>query len=631
MRRYWQPPRRALWILALAGCTDADWSFRARADAGDAGALPVDAASPDRPTPLADVPALDVPAAPDAGPADLLPPRPVAPLSTSVVGARRPTFRWQLAPGTDGARVEVCRERSCAAPVLAFEAFGLAAVPPSDLPTGTLYWRLRGREGAVTSPSAGAVWPVTISRDSAPVSAAWGSILDVNGDGLAELVVAASARSMVAGAAHLYLGSGAGVSPAASTTLLGLDGPGTGFASSLASAGDLNGDGFADLLVGSLGGGSVPPRAALYLGSATGLATVALSTVSAPEGLGGRAGVTVAAAGDVNADGYADALLGVPDAARASVYYGSSTGLPALPSVVLTPPGATDSLFGAAVAGACDFNADGYADIAVGSPGADRVDVFAGGRSGMGGMPRILANPDAASRSFGVAVVCAGDTNRDGYPDLAVGAPQATGGGRVYVYHGSEGGLTTSPSRVLTGPDGVGRAFGAALGGGGDLDGDGSADLIVGGGAGAIRVHVYLGGAAGLTDTPGVSLDAPAGNAGSFGGAVASVGDVNGDGLDDVLVGAGAESATPGVGTYPGSGRAYLYLGRASGLALLPIVTLLRPVGEFGFYGEVVAQREDPPGELTRPAATWTARAGAARRRARSPRRSDARSRRTAG
>ena len=646
-------------IVAIAGCTDADWSFRARADGGDASASASDTASIDRPSatdaardattldrpgfdaseldvagedlgatdpdrpeamvvdvPIPDVsspdvatadialldtptidastpdlPASDVPSTPDVSPGDLLPPRPIAPISTSIVGARRPTFRWQLAAVADGARVELCRERSCAAPVLSFDAVGVTAVPPSDLPTGVLFWRLRGRAGAITGQSPGAVWQITVSQDSAPVDATWGSTFDVNGDGLSEFVVAASARSMVAGAAHLYLGSGSGVSTTASTNLIGLDGPGSGFANALSSAGDINGDGFADLLVGTLGGGSIPPRAYLHLGSSAGLATSAISSVSRPEGIGGRYGVTVAAAGDVNGDGYADALLGVADAAQAYVFYGGVTGVPATPSVTLTGPTGTASLFGASVAGACDFNADGISDVMLGSPGADRVDVYAGARAGVASTSRVLSNPEAANRSFGAAIVCAGDLNRDGYPDLAVGAPQAAGGGKVYIYHGGAGGLPTSPSRVLIGPDGAGRSFGAALGGGGDLDGDGSSDLVVGGSAGAIRVHVYLGGPSGVVATPSVSLDAPTGNSGSFGVSVASVGDVNGDGFGDVLVGAGADTATPGVGTYPGSGRAYLYMGRASGLASMPVVTLLRPFGEFGFYGAVVAQR----------------------------------------
>ncbi len=643
-------PTPFLLLAVIGGCTDAEWSYRPRTDSGDASAITADAVSLDRPVvapdggrdatlpdgpspdlPALDAPALDIPALdvlaldgspPDSGtpdaalidvplidtvtpdlpaidlpvmadvsPGDLLPARPIAPISSSMVSVRRPLFRWELASGSDGVRVDVCRERSCVAPVLSFDATGTSSLPPSDLPSGVLFWRLRGRVGAVTGLSAGAVWEMTVSQSAATVASAWGSTFDVNADGRSDFVVAASARSMVAGAAHVHLGSGSGVSMTASTNLIGLDGPGTGFANTLASAGDINGDGFTDLLIGTLGGGSVPPRAYLHFGGSAGLATSSISAVSRPEGIGGRYGVTVAAAGDVNADGYADAILGVADAARADVYYGSVTGIAATPSVSLIGPTATGSLFGASATGACDFDADGIADIVVGSPGADRVDVFRGGRAGVGASGLALLNPEAANRSFGIAVVCIGDTNRDGYPDLAVGSPLAAGGGKVFIYQGGAGGLATSPTRVITGPDGVGRSFGAALGGGGDIDGDGSADLIVGGAAGSIRVHVYFGSSTGLPGTPGVSLAAPADNAGSFGVSVASVGDVNADGFGDVLVGSGAETATPGVGTYPGSGRAYLYLGRASGLAATPVVTLYRPFGEFGFYGAVVAQR----------------------------------------
>ncbi|MDO9021796.1 MAG: VCBS repeat-containing protein [Deltaproteobacteria bacterium] len=650
-------------VLVLAGCTDAEWSYRARIDGGegstdrtrasvdarkdigqpdhatldlgvsdspfsDAGTIDsarpdaafadqnsssdaptIDASSADSSTidatatvdtPPVDVgpvdiglvdTAADIVAPRDVSAGELLPPRPIAPLSTSMVGARRPRLRWELRPGTDGARVEVCRERSCAAPVVSFEAVGTSAVPPSDLPSGTLFWRLFGRAGTVTGASAGPVWQMTVGRGNAPVDAAWGSVLDVNGDGLAELVVGASARSMVAGAAHVYLGSGSGVSSTASTTLLGPDGPGTGFANTLSSAGDVNGDGFADLLIGTIGGGSIPPRAYLHLGSLSGLATTAISAVTARDAVGGRAGVTLAVAGDVNADGYADVLVGIPDSARFDIYFGSPVGLPASPSMALAGLIGTSVPFGHAIAGACDFNADGWVDIVVGNPSADRVEVFAGGRGGVGNNRMALTNPDLGNNTFGAAVECAGDLNRDGYPDLAVGDPQAVGGGGVYVYHGSASGLMNEPARVLRAPDASGRSFGATLGGGGDLDGDGRYDLVVGGATSPNRVFVYLGSATGLPSNPSVSLDAPSGNAGSFGVSVASVGDVNGDGFDDVLIGAGAETATPGVGTYPGSGRAYLYLGRVGGLATTPVVTLFRPLGQFGFYGSVVAQR----------------------------------------
>ncbi len=378
------------------------------------------------------------------------------------------------------------------------------------------------------------------------------------------------------------------VSTSASTTLAGPDGNSSAFGNTLASAGDVNGDGFADLLVGTIGAGSVPPRAYLYLGGASGLATDAINGVGVREAIGGGAGVSVTSTGDVNGDGYADVLVGAPNAATADVYYGSGEGLPVAASVRFVGPTITDSLFGASVAGACDFNADGVADIAIGSPGADRVEVFSGARTGVGTTPMVLTAPGGSSRSFGAAVACAGDVDLDGYPDLVVGAPQVGTGGRVYVYRGGAGGLATVPTTTISGPTGAGQAFGAALAGGHDLDGDGSADLVV---RSTGHVHVYLGGLSGLGSTPSTSLDPPSDNAGFFGRAVATPGDVNGDGFGDVLVGSLAETSAVGVGTYPGSGRAYLYLGSASGLASTPVVTLMRPLGQFGSYGVSVALR----------------------------------------
>jgi hypothetical protein len=78
------------------------------------------------------------------------PPRLVAPLSTATATSRRPTLRWILAANTDGAHVQICRDRACVSEVTTFDAGGSSGRPASDLPIGTVFWRAYGQQGTVT-------------------------------------------------------------------------------------------------------------------------------------------------------------------------------------------------------------------------------------------------------------------------------------------------------------------------------------------------------------------------------------------------------------------------------------------------------------------------------------------------
>src|SRR5262249_43838704 len=139
--------------------------------------------------------------------------------------------------------------------------------------------------------------------------------------------------------AYLYLGGASGLASTPATTLTSVatvGGQGAGMESPLASAGDVNGDGYADVIVGDPGS----DRAYLFLGSASGLATKPAETLASPIA-GVQFGATVANAGDVNADGFADVIIGVSDndgtsPGRAYVFTGSSSGLGTTPASTLT-------------------------------------------------------------------------------------------------------------------------------------------------------------------------------------------------------------------------------------------------------------------------------------------------------
>ncbi len=181
---------------------------------------------------------------------------------------------------------------------------------------------------------------------------------------------------------------------------------------------------------------------------------------------------------------------------------------------------------------ALDFNGDGYYDLIVGEPGWNRVWVFFGG-PGFDTVPDLVLTGVAGS-DFGTSVVALGDINGDGFDDLAIGAPRDNSGGasagRVFVFFGDTLPPST-PAITLTGRNPGGR-FGYALAGG-DVNGDGTPDLLVGA-PGAQRAYLYLGGEP-FDTIPALTLRA--GNGDYFGGAVALTGDVNRDSFGDILVG----------------------------------------------------------------------------------------------
>jgi hypothetical protein len=344
------------------------------------------------------------------------------------------------------------------------------------------------------------------------------------------------------------------------------------------TVGDVNGDGYDDAIIASP---TEAGRVYVYFGSAHGLAKSSVPNWAIEKG--DAFGYAVSTAGDVNGDGFDDVIIGAPaedevDAGRVYAYYGSARGLNGgtVPDWTAVNGGSEDALFGYSVSTAGDVNGDGYDDVVIGSPFYDTDDlnagearVYLGSASGLNADPIWIAYGDRRLAEFGWSVSTAGDVNGDGYDDVIVGSPSAAIGGDMatYVFHGSPEGPSTSPDWVVKAeepfPDSL---FGRSVATAGDVNGDGFDDVIIGDAGFQFHLgaaYVYYGSPAGLSTSPDwIGSGDDENYSEQFGHSVSTAGDVNGDGFGDVIVGA--------IGSENFGGRAYVYFGSAAGLRLSP-------------------------------------------------------------
>jgi hypothetical protein len=412
---------------------------------------------------------------------------------------------------------------------------------------------------------------------------------DFNGDGYSDLVAGAPAMDAAGttdgGAVSVYYGSSTGTDANPEWSHYELQSYGN-FGASVACAGDVNGDGYDDLLVAAPrwdGGQTDEGHAMVFLGSSTGLEATASWTVECNEAAA-LFGTSVSGAGDVNGDGYADVIIGAPgfpygishlDGA-AFVYLGSSGGLATSPAWI-THQGDDPADYGISVAGAGDVNGDGYSDVIVGGPlisGASYRDgaayVYHGSAIGLSTSPATTLLGRQANGNYGVSVASAGDVNGDGYSDVVIGADQYDDGetdeGMAAIYLGSPSGISATAIRTFYGNE-IGANFGAKVAGGGDTDADGNSEIVVGAPgseANEGRVYLFLGSATGPSQAPWVYEGLVASS--QLGLALSSAGDLTGDGFCDLLFGAPFYS-----NGQTGEGRAVLYYGNGqAGLERTP-------------------------------------------------------------
>ena len=365
---------------------------------------------------------------------------------------------------------------------------------------------------------------------------------DVDQDGYGDLIVGAPLdddNGSYSGSARVL----SGIDGAILFTFLG-DSAGDEFGGSVDGVGDVNQDGYDDLVVGAPGdddNGSGCGSARVVSGP-TALVPYRRYTFLG-DSVGDQFGWSVAGVGDVNQDGFDDLIVGAryddvtgADSGSASVLSGIDGSL-----LFIFYGNSSNDRFGYSVDGAGDVNQDGYSDLIVGAPGDDDNGSFSGSArvlSGQGGAILYTFYGDSAGDWFGNSVAGAGDVNQDGYDDLIVGAPGD-----------DDNGLDSGSARVLSGIDGailhtfyggsVGDRFGRSVDGAGDVNQNGYSDLIVG----ADQVGSSSGSARVLSGIDGAILYTFYGDSGGdqFGRSVAGAGDVNQDGYDDLIVGAWAD------------------------------------------------------------------------------------------
>ncbi|MCC7172181.1 MAG: FG-GAP repeat protein, partial [Planctomycetes bacterium] len=316
---------------------------------------------------------------------------------------------------------------------------------------------------------------------------------DVNGDGFDDVVVGApwfASGQLFEGKAFAYHGSATGLSPTPNWSIEN-DVAFATVGSDVAGVGDVNGDGYDDVVVGAeqySNGQQYEGRAQLFLGSATGLAAGASWAIESNDA-GSHFGADVAAAGDVNNDGFCDVIVGAPESnagGTAYVYHGGPAGLPLVASSIRTGPH-FDAAFAFESNCAGDVDGDGFDDVVVGVPGFTNGQqgeggafVYAGSATGLGAAPLWTTESNLAGMWLGLSVGDGGDFNADGYSDFAIGTwlyeADKWKEGRVEVYEGSPSGPSAVPVWTQVGGQ-VGASYGSSLANAGDVNGDGIDDL----------------------------------------------------------------------------------------------------------------------------------------------------------
>lgn len=340
------------------------------------------------------------------------------------------------------------------------------------------------------------------------------------------------------GATRLDLDTGAAGVAILSDSYTDGSGNSNGFGYTISALGDRNGDGFDDFIVSN--SSNLPGqnhlyqfmgRSSLYTTNDITSGAVAPMILSVAGTVGDSGSTVIHGVGDFNGDGVIDYVVGQPysnvgatPSGNAFIINGADMmqylGFPAGPSA--------GAEIGYSVSSMADFNNDGYADVLIGAPGTDRVYLSRGYDPGTwaGNISASLFTDGPGGSDFGRSITGIGDFNGDGFSDFAVGAPSSGGNaGTVFIYSGNVNGLPGTPTSSITGM--AGEFLGTEVSAIGDINGDGLTDLMV---AGQDNVSLVFG-----TDSAATrNISFATGGYSVLGGG--GVGDFNGDGYDDFVI-----------------------------------------------------------------------------------------------
>lgn len=441
----------------------------------------------------------------DAGGIDA--PRPVFPMSLVVLSGQQPTFKWALASGSDGAAIELCRDRAMTADCQRWNATGSESRAPSPLARGMWFWRLTGRSGSRDGSAKSVTWSFWSSGRASARDATYAQIPDINGDGLADVVfVDNDTRDPMA-----------------------VDG------------------GIPD------GGMWNPPKLVVHYGQRGGV--TAMPTVIEPTGAWPFS-LGWGFVADVDGDGFGDVISpAFPtgnlafERTRIIVLRGSATGLSATPQWIDSPD-VQFSGFGLLQFPIGDTDGDGRIEVALCSPGdprdgapriRGRCHIFQGAPAGLESNPRgtILAPTFATVPTFLFFLTpptsSQGDVNGDGRADMLLASDERVENaadrveGRSFLYLSTTTGLPPEPTQTLIAPTReMGWGWDTSLLG--DQNGDGALDLLVSRFGLTGTAYYFTGSSTGIT-LPAASTQTATASQSNY--SLRAVGDVTGDGVSD--------------------------------------------------------------------------------------------------
>ncbi|MBV6492054.1 MAG: hypothetical protein LDLANPLL_00043 [Turneriella sp.] len=473
-----------------------------------------------------------------------------------------------------------------------------AGVWKAALPTGASTWRDRSQHTI----EARATDMAGNTASTAPITIHKGNNRDVNGDGYSDFATAGWKHPTGTGIGKIYLfygdfpGIANGNASAAPRQIVG-EATGNNFGRNSA-IGDLNGDGYADLVVSAANYSSNTGRVYIFYGSSSGISIT--SAAAADKIITGTASEYFGAVpyiGDANNDGFGDLIVGAngynTNQGRVYIFHASLSGISATASSaadrILTGEASPVAQFGIGIF-LGDFNGDTYTDIAV--AGSQYSSVNGRGYIFMGTVSGIATATAAPTNAFGTGTsaeaftgaLSGGDFNGDGYTDLAVGAyANATNTGKMYVYYGSASGIPLnktanpgSPQAQITGTN-TGAFFTTSITAA-NFNADAYDDIVVGSYGCTSNpegcAYVFYGNSSYISSgTASIAdLKLAQGASGDYFGRGVGNADINGDGYIDALVGANKYNSS--------DGTAYIFSGGSSGVNASPVTTLTGETGQ---------------------------------------------------